>query len=113
MLKRQITHAMSVADVAGDDTSLKRYRNLRKRSAANGFSVRLIENIILSASCASFMTAQICKVRRASRFGWFSDRDAITTSYDGLAHAMYQSYTREVCQHLFDGWARPHSGSER
>lgn len=86
------------------------FKAMRRKADSQSFNVRLMDNIILATSLATFLTSIICKYEKAERIGWFSDRDSITTAHHSIANHMYAINVSACCQRLLDGWHGPQLG---
>jgi hypothetical protein len=89
---------------------LGKLKALRRKAATQGFNVRLFDNMILAATFAAFLSYLICSYRRATRIGWFSDRDDITASHQAFVHHLYASDVVAFCHRYLRGWAGPALG---
>jgi hypothetical protein len=110
MFDRSIARLSEKPDSHLRGRDIKRLKALRTKAASPGFNVRLFDNIVLAAALAGFVTYLICDTRRASRVGWFSDRDSITTAYDAFAHYLYASNVIVFSQRHLNGWVGPFLG---
>jgi hypothetical protein len=110
MLDRNIARLNAKQDASLRGEDIRKMKMLRRKAATQGFNVRLFDNIILAASLAGFISYLICKYRRATRIGWFSDRDSITAAHEAFAHHLYATNVTVFCQRLLNGWPGPALG---
>jgi hypothetical protein len=103
MLDQTIAMMERWEDAKSHAEIIKKFKAMRKSADAKSFSVRLVDNIILSTALASFLTYLVCKHVRAERVGWFSDRDSITTSHQGIGEYFYGVNVSACCQRLMNG----------
>jgi len=97
-------------DAASHRHIINDFKSMRRKANSQSFNVRLIDNIILATSLATFLTYIICKCERAERVGWFSDRDSITTAHQSIANHMFSVDVSACCQRLLNGWRGPELG---
>jgi hypothetical protein len=107
MFDRSIDRLNGKPDRALRERDIKTLKAMRSKAASPGFNVRLFDNIVLAAAFAGFLTYLISVTQRASRVGWFSDRDSIITSHKAFAHYLYASNVIVFSQRHFNGWAGP------
>jgi hypothetical protein len=86
MLDRNIARLNAKPDASVRGENIKKLKAVRRKATAEGFNVRLFDNIIVAATLAGFISYLICKFRRAAPIGWFSDRDSITAAHEAFAH---------------------------
>jgi hypothetical protein len=110
MFDRSIARLNAKPDRALYERDIKTLKAVRSKADSPRFSVRLFDNIVLAAAFAGFLTYLICATRRASRVGWFSDRDSIITSHKAFAHHLYAGNVTAFSQRFLDGWVGPSLG---
>lgn len=89
---------------------MSRLKALRRKAESPRFNIRLFDNIIIAAALAAFVTYVICRSRRATRVGWFSDRDNITAAHDAFAHHLYAVNVAQFSAKLRPVWRGPDIG---
>jgi hypothetical protein len=107
MLERSIERLKSKADSNLRERDIKTLRAVRAKAASQGFNVRLFDNIVLSAAFAAFLTVLVCRIRIATRVGWFSDRDSIVSAHKAFAHYVYASNVVVFSERKLNGWSGP------
>jgi hypothetical protein len=90
---------------------LGKMKKLQQEAKAKRFNVRLLNYILLASTFAGQLTYLVASHRRATRIGWFSDRDALIDAYDTLAHDLYATTVAASCYHGCSGWTGPALGS--
>ncbi len=90
---------------------LGKMKKLQQEAKAKRFNVRLLNYILLASTFAGELSYLIASHRRATRIGWFSDRDALIDAYDTLAHDLYATTVEASCYHGCSGWTGPALGS--
>jgi hypothetical protein len=113
-LRRMLDNTIAMMEQWKDAGShveiIKQFKAMRRKADAQSFNVRLVDNIILATTLASFLTYIICKYVRAERIGWFSDRDSITTAHQSIASHFYSVNVSACCQRLMHDWPGPELG---
>jgi hypothetical protein len=107
MLDRSIARLRAKRDAEARAGDISRLVLVRRKAASRGFNVKLLDNIILAAAFASFLTVCICDYRRAGRVGWFSDRDDITTAHGAFADFLFAGNVVAFSEKRFGGWSGP------
>jgi hypothetical protein len=110
MLDRDIARVNGRPDVALRTNELGRLKALRRKAESPGFNIRLFDNMLIAAALAAFVTYLICRSRRATRVGWFSDRDSITVAHDAFAHHLYAINVAQFSGKLQPEWRGPDLG---
>lgn len=82
-------------------------REIRKKQ----FNVKLLNYSILASTFAGYLTYLVASYWRATRIGWFSDRDALIDANDAIAHSFYSTAVAANCYHGCSGWSGPVLGS--
>ncbi len=90
---------------------LWKMKKLQQEAKAKRFNVRLMNYILLASTFAGQLSYLLASHRRATRIGWFSDRDALIDAYDTLAHDLYATTVAASCYHGCSGWTGPALGS--
>ncbi|PTB24489.1 hypothetical protein C9I56_33540 [Paraburkholderia caribensis] len=86
---------------------IDRMRKLLEKSKSQSFNVGLLDDIMLTTSFAAFLSVRVCMATTVERIGWFSDRDKITTAYNGIANDLFRVNVSAFCQRLMNGWRGP------
>ena len=110
MLDRNIARLTNKHDASRRGEEIRKLKAMRRKAATQGFNVRLFDNIVLAAALAGFISFLVCKYRRATRIGWFSDRDSITAAHEAFVHHLYATNVAVFCQRLLNGWSGPALG---
>jgi hypothetical protein len=110
MFDRSIERLYAKPDRELRERDIKTLKAVRVKAASPGFNVRLFDNIVLAAAFAGFLTYLICATRRATRVGWFSDRDSIITSHRAFAHYLYAGNVIAFSERHLKGWTGPQLG---
>lgn len=90
---------------------LMKMKNLQQEMNAKRFNTRLLNYSILASTFAGYLTYLVASYWRATRIGWFSDRDALIDANDAIAHSFYTSVVAANCYRGCSGWPGPHLGS--
>jgi hypothetical protein len=110
MFDRNIARLNRKPDRALREQNIRTLKALRSKADCPGFNVRLFDNIVLAATFAAYLTHLISATRRATRVGWFSDRDSITTAHEAFANYVYASNVVVFSERHLDGWGGPFLG---
>jgi hypothetical protein len=110
MLDRSIAMMENWRDADQHNARIVQFKALSRKAAAKSFNIRLFDDIILATTFAAFLTSLICAQVRATRIGWFSDRDSITTAHNSIANEFFAINVSAFCQRLEEGWRGPHLG---
>jgi hypothetical protein len=97
-------------DAERNQDLIRAFKAMRRKADSRGFNVRLMDDIIVATTLASFLTYLICKLIPVERIGWFSDRDSITTAHQYIANHFYAVNVSALCQRYLKGWRGPQLG---
>lgn len=66
------------------------FRRFRSAADANGFNLKLFNHMTLTASFLSAIALIILRTIPTRLIYWVSDRDAITSNFDGIVHTIFR-----------------------
>src|ERR1039458_844535 len=110
ILDRGIVAMDNVRGALANHQHILKLKRLRLQAASPSFNIRLLDNILLATSVASYLSYRLCAARDVTRLGWFSDRDSITAAHDAIANNFYAINVAGFCRQQMNGWPGPALG---
>lgn len=89
---------------------ISKFKALANRAKSQAFNRVVIDQVMTAAALAATITFAICKTGGVERVGWFSDRDRITTAFDGVASDIYSIHVNDLCRKFMNDWPGPALG---
>lgn len=77
---------------------IEQFERARNELNKKSINLRLLTNIVLTASFAAFIAALVSKHGGAELVGWVPDRDKITEAYDKIGQTMFWVNVSAICQ---------------
>jgi hypothetical protein len=77
---------------------IQQFERARNELNKKSINLKLLANIILTASFAAFIAALLSKHGSAELIGWVPDRDKITEAYDKIGQTMFWVNVSAICQ---------------
>ncbi len=101
VLRADFEHIVSMIDswpnLDQHSNLYKRFKELKQKVQAKNFNLKHFKNVYLASLFAAYVSWVFVKGAGARTVGWFSDRDSITTSYDGLSYYFYHVILAWLC----------------
>lgn len=97
-LDENLKNMLNWQDAYKQKPLIDEFERFKERAKANSFNAQLISTMMIATVLAAFCTVILAQERKIEFVGWFPDRDKITTSYDRIAHHMYNVNVSAFCQ---------------
>src|SRR4029077_2712086 len=100
--RRSVDHTIAMmknwknASESGD--IIKQFERARNDLSKKSINLKLLANIILTSTFASFVAAMLSKHGGAELIGWVPDRDKITEAYDKIGQTMFWVNVSAICE---------------
>ena len=80
--------------------TIKAFQGLQQDAKARRFNVPLFNDMVLTATLASWLSVLLAKHARADLVLWLPDRDKMTSAYGGIIHQMFNVSFSGLCERL-------------
>ena len=109
-LDRSVTIIEQFANASELTELIAEFRGLRQRANANGFKLRLVEDMMLATTLSAFIIYFVSRIIPVVAHAWISDRDSITSAYGGIARELHRINVNGFCERAL-GWSGPVSNA--
>lgn len=97
-LDNTINNMRSWQDAEQQKPLIRQFEQLKERARSNNFNAQLMSTMLTATVLAAFCAVMLARERKIDFVGWFPDRDNIFTSYNSIAHHMFNVNFSSFCQ---------------